>query len=322
LTVTSQWTTDGIKPAAALGAWEQKMSELHLTWALSPLTDEPFSAGVRYRSSGDILIADFEGDPFAGARLADTNADVIGITINVSGRIRCRSGGKEMLVEPHQVFVWNSLRPQGFVSYDRRHEITLIMPAARAPRAIAQVADCDAGAAGTAAGSGLFSVAAGQLRIICSELEFLDDAALAIACQAFLDTLDAAVLVPRDSSGRESVRASQLRTIKRYIEDRLDDSQLSTLSVARANDMSVRSLHLIFSESGVSVGRWIRERRLRRCYSELAHAPRDVSVTDIAFRWGFNDAAHFSRVFKAAFGQTPSSVLGANARSTAPALTG
>lgn len=32
------------------------------------------------------------------------------------------------------------------------------------------------------------------------------------------------------------------------------------------------------------------------------------SVTDIAFRWGFCDAAHFSRVFKRAFGSTPSDV--------------
>jgi len=31
-------------------------------------------------------------------------------------------------------------------------------------------------------------------------------------------------------------------------------------------------------------------------------------VTEIAFRWGFCDAAHFSRVFKRAFGATPSEI--------------
>jgi len=34
-------------------------------------------------------------------------------------------------------------------------------------------------------------------------------------------------------------------------------------------------------------------------------------VTDIAFRWGFTDAAHFSRVFKRAFGATPSEIRNA-----------
>ena len=42
------------------------------------------------------------------------------------------------------------------------------------------------------------------------------------------------------------------------------------------------------------------------------------SVTDIAFRWGFCDAAHFSRVFKREFGATPSEIrqgaLGARAQ--------
>jgi AraC-like DNA-binding protein len=31
-------------------------------------------------------------------------------------------------------------------------------------------------------------------------------------------------------------------------------------------------------------------------------------VTEIAFRWGFRDAAHFARVFKARYERTPSEV--------------
>jgi AraC-like DNA-binding protein len=33
---------------------------------------------------------------------------------------------------------------------------------------------------------------------------------------------------------------------------------------------------------------------------------RDKSITQIAFSWGFNNAAHFSRCFKTRFGATPS----------------
>ncbi|NTW39478.1 MAG: helix-turn-helix domain-containing protein, partial [Cellulomonadaceae bacterium] len=33
----------------------------------------------------------------------------------------------------------------------------------------------------------------------------------------------------------------------------------------------------------------------------------DESVTQIAARWTFTDAAHFSRMFKATYGVTPSS---------------
>ena len=68
-------------------------------------------------------------------------------------------------------------------------------------------------------------------------------------------------------------------------------------------------LHLAFAGTGTTVGRWIRDRRLRVCYRELARAGTHQTVTDIAFRWGFNDMAHFSRTFKQAFGVTPSGVL-------------
>ncbi|WP_081467111.1 helix-turn-helix domain-containing protein [Burkholderia ambifaria] len=57
-----------------------------------------------------------------------------------------------------------------------------------------------------------------------------------------------------------------------------------------------------------TVGRWIRDRRLKVCYRELCAAAGTKTVTDVAYRWGFNDAAHFSRTFKQAFGVSPRSL--------------
>ncbi|WP_308122030.1 helix-turn-helix domain-containing protein [Streptomyces sp. TRM70350] len=71
---------------------------------------------------------------------------------------------------------------------------------------------------------------------------------------------------------------------------------------------------MAFGETGSTVGRWIRERRLRACYRDPARAHRGTTVTDVAFRWGFNDMAHFSRVFKQAYGVTPSSVIARHRR--------
>ena len=71
----------------------------------------------------------------------------------------------------------------------------------------------------------------------------------------------------------------------------------------------VRTLQQLFSDAGTTVSSWIRERRLKACYRALSSADLSETVTEVAFRWGFNDAAHFSRRFKEAFGVTPSSVL-------------
>ncbi|MEV4130220.1 helix-turn-helix domain-containing protein [Nocardia sp. NPDC049707] len=63
------------------------------------------------------------------------------------------------------------------------------------------------------------------------------------------------------------------------------------------------------------MSRRIRDRRLNACHRELTRARPTDTVTDVAFRWAFTDAGHFSRAFKQSFGVTPSSVL-THARST------
>jgi len=92
-----------------------------------------------------------------------------------------------------------------------------------------------------------------------------------------------------------------------YIEDRLGDPALTPTSIAQAHFISVRYLHALFRQAGVTVSAYIRARRLERCRGELADpALAGQTVTAISSRWSFADAAHFSRTFKAAYGETPS----------------
>jgi hypothetical protein len=59
-------------------------------------------------------------------------------------------------------------------------------------------------------------------------------------------------------------------------------------------------------EHDMTVAAWIRSRRLDRCRRDLADPglwARPVSA--IGARWGFPDGAHFSRVFRAAYGIPP-----------------
>jgi AraC-like DNA-binding protein len=51
------------------------------------------------------------------------------------------------------------------------------------------------------------------------------------------------------------------------------------------------------------VSAWIRRRRLEACRHDLVQTSRAVSA--IGARWGLPDAAHFSRLFRAAYGSSP-----------------
>nr|WP_246262773.1 helix-turn-helix domain-containing protein [Arthrobacter mobilis] len=101
---------------------------------------------------------------------------------------------------------------------------------------------------------------------------------------------------------------SELMTkIRHYIEAHLGNPELSPADIAAAHYVSTRHLHNIFAASGTTVASWIRTRRLEHCRRDLRDPIlADRSVGAIAARWGFVDAAHFSRVFRSAFGEPPS----------------
>jgi len=105
----------------------------------------------------------------------------------------------------------------------------------------------------------------------------------------------------------ERTRFSTLfRSIQDHVVGRLGEENLTPVSIAQAHGISERKLHRIFHQKGLSICQWIRQSRLDRCAAELRDpAQRDQTITEIAFRWGFNSAAHFSRVFREEFDQTP-----------------
>jgi AraC-like DNA-binding protein len=95
--------------------------------------------------------------------------------------------------------------------------------------------------------------------------------------------------------------------VQNYILTHLSSAQLAPEAIARNHGISVRHLHRLFKATGTSLAHWIRRCRLDRCAADLLDAGQtNERVTQIAFNWGFNDSAHFSRVFKQEFGQSPS----------------
>lgn len=101
-----------------------------------------------------------------------------------------------------------------------------------------------------------------------------------------------------------------LLRIKAFIRWHLSDPDLSPQVIARAHGISVRYLHKLFGGEGTSVGRWIRDLRLRECRAELATSRAGaVSVGQVARRWGFSGTAHFGRVFRSVYGVSPSDWL-------------
>ena len=115
----------------------------------------------------------------------------------------------------------------------------------------------------------------------------------------------------------EARRHALLTTVQGFINQHLGDAWLAPAAIAAAHHMSLRSLHQLFHDEGLTVGGWIRRRRLEACRRDLADPALTSSpVAAIAARWGFPSAADFSRAFRAVHGMPPAeyrrSARGAN----------
>jgi AraC-like DNA-binding protein len=108
---------------------------------------------------------------------------------------------------------------------------------------------------------------------------------------------------PTKASQRALLRAR----IQAYVDRNLRDPDLSIDAIARMHNCSKRYVHKIFSANGQTLSNYIRLARLERCKHDLGRVElTHLSVTEIAFAWGFQHQAHFSRVFRNHFNISPS----------------
>lgn len=90
-----------------------------------------------------------------------------------------------------------------------------------------------------------------------------------------------------------------------YIEKNLGWEELNTEQICTALKATPKQLSRAFDIQGITVSRYIWNQRLERCREDIIAQP-CASLSDIAFKWGFNHCAHFSRSYKKRFDETPS----------------
>lgn len=96
-----------------------------------------------------------------------------------------------------------------------------------------------------------------------------------------------------------------LRFLRRHLE-----RPLTVEDLADAAGVSPRTLYRGFKkELDASPMEVLREERLQRIHRELSAPQPGTSVTEAAFRWGFNHLGRLAGVYRERFGETPSDTL-------------
>lgn len=226
------------------------------------------------------------------------------ISLQLEGSSSIKQGGSHALLQPGDFTVYDSTLP-----YTRRfdgHSSSLVVMFPQQlislpPQALAGIAgQAISGAAGTGA------IVSAFLTGVARNLPALDGKLGLGLAGSMVDLVTAAFADAMGFHPVSSSRLEQAMAVRNWIMDRLGDPGLSPGAIAAGNFISTRQLHLLFREQGTTVSTWIRERRLEMARRDLADPLRaEDPVAAVAQRWGFADARHFARVFKAAYGRPP-----------------
>ena len=109
-------------------------------------------------------------------------------------------------------------------------------------------------------------------------------------------------------AGLRGLRAARLQAVLANIADNFTHHGISAQGVARELKLSVRYVHDLLQETGVSFSERVLELRLQKTYRMLQDRHSGaMRVSEIAMICGFNDVAYFNRCFRRRFGCTPSS---------------
>lgn len=97
--------------------------------------------------------------------------------------------------------------------------------------------------------------------------------------------------------------------IKTFARLNLGNPELSVELIADSVGLSPRQVYRLFANEEMSLMRWVWVQRLEQCYRELIQdGSAQRTISEIAYAWGFNDQAHFSRTFRKHFGVSPGSL--------------
>jgi AraC family transcriptional activator of tynA and feaB len=305
-----QFTTDDYPPSERRDVWHDIASRVCCPLSIEfGFDDELFHGTVEHRRVADLdLVRVEQNSPLARRSRREINrADPNSyyLIVQIAGRSRIAQGADEAVLNAGEMTLVDTGRPTLYSFAGESINLNLHIPH--------RVLDSRAGAhrvpLARTIGGGIAMITIELMRSAFLYSQGADADADAGVDEGVREALLSLVVssIGGGRGGREPPDDTALvRAMQSFIDAHLADDHLSPTAVAQAHGISVRHLQRLFKSQGTTLVDWVRLRRLQRCAEELRD-PRfgGASITEISYRWGFNDSAYFSRAFKSTFGIPP-----------------
>jgi AraC-like DNA-binding protein len=303
-----------LPPGQRFEYWKHVLSDTFVPLEVSsPSGEADFRGRLRGCDLGGLRLIEVHAEPHTARRTARLTrvapAGCYKIGVQLRGTAVLIQDGREAMLTPGDFTFYDTDRPYTLAFSDPHRMLVLVFPrdtlGLPQPQLAALTATRFSGREGGMAS--LIGPFLGQVAELLDEVGCGGGVGLRLAGNV-VDLLGTVLAerLDRVPAEPDAAHRALMLQITAFIEDHLGEADLAPGQIAAAHHISLRQLHKLFHASGTTVAGWIRHRRLERCGHDLRD-PRCAtrSVAAVGARWGYPDPAHFSRLFKAAYGMGP-----------------
>jgi len=302
-------TTSSVPTHQRLAYWRAALSQTFAAVDIA-VPDEVCSGSIRTSRLGHLQVATVDGGPLWARRtprlIAQDKDQQLIVKLLVRGVARVEQDAHEVDLRPGEIVICDMARPLRMAFPHPFRTKSLVLP-----RRLLGLGESDLQrltATPIRPDTTVGSLLSPFLTQLVGTAATYPSATGEVLARHVVDLLTVLVGERLHPETGDTPNATQvlLPRIQVFIDRHLADPDLTPDAIARAHQISVRYLHKLFQTEDVTVSRWIQRRRLQECRRELARreaAGRTIAA--VARQWGFTSAAHFSRVFRDAYGLSP-----------------
>jgi len=309
MTVSMRLSTDEVPPRERAPVWREWVWR-HFGGLDSDLYgDSEFDGHLVASHAGDVILTRLEANRHRVLRTPQmargSEAAYLKIVAPWQGSAEVAQRGREAAVRAGGWTLYDTTADYTVANPERSDHLIVMLPKQQLAAPGLPLGDLVARRVG--GGSGISRVALETMRNTYLELPHMSEAAARGAGELIIQLVRLSLMELAGQETPRTQREALKDRIRQHVAQHLRDPSLSIEGIAQALRCSKRHLHNAFAGDDDTLTGYILQQRLACSIRELldpANAQRPI--TDIALASGFSNLSHFSRVFRAHTGGSPS----------------
>lgn len=305
--------THSVKPQSQLEYWVETVCKKFTNLSIEKHNNSSYRNGfsgklIHYPIgpvSLSLAVAESSSVVHSRSEIANSFEEVFLVHLQYEGEAYSYHAGQEAHISKGDITLIDCTQPYNLVLNERNEMMVMKVPIRLMKHRVPNILEIIGKKINGQVGMG--SVASALLRKSWENINELSPGIELQLANTLIDAVACAASEIASAKASEStVRSAHIMRIKRFINANLANEELSVQTIAASTNVTPGYLHKLFKCEAVTISKYIQNQRLEESSRMLANPKyRHITITEVAYQWGFKDSSHFGHAFKERYAESP-----------------